>query len=168
MRRRSSCSTDGARGRPSMSTSPESGGSSRLIIFSSVVLPEPDSPRMTRNSCGQTSEIDVANRDAASVGPADGAQLDARLPARLGPMRPSVVRHAHSHVTLPSSVLRNESLAMSSPIWTVLIVAKQTCAATRPRRSRCPEDVSIRQDIGRGVQGTRRNYHFPSTPREVW
>ena len=84
-----------ARRRPSIDTSPESGSSKRLIILSIVVLPDPDSPRIT-TSCPAERQIYVPNRDVRAEGPPDGTQLDARSPERLGPMRPE--RRSSCHV----------------------------------------------------------------------
>jgi hypothetical protein len=57
---------------------------------------------------------------------------------------------------------------MSSPARRVFRVSWKTAPAAGPRRTRGPEDVCLRENIGRRVQRSCGNYDFSAAAREVW
>jgi len=60
------------------------------------------------------------------------------------------------------------SRTYSSPTRSVFRVRWQISAAARPRRTRTPENIRLRQDIGHRVQRSGRNYDLPAAAREMW
>ena len=88
--------------RPSMQHAPAVGSISRLIIFSVVVLPEPEPPTSTSSSPARHPQREIVHRERLAVAPGEPLELDHHAYSRCRgygcERRRSAVTRAHAWV----------------------------------------------------------------------